>query len=81
MRAIDSLRKEFFSLIKDTGLVDGNTATWNSGGNDENLTRAVICYGLYPGICSVVVCTSPEYLSFSTQQFALFSIYMMTHAA
>ncbi|CAA7045626.1 unnamed protein product [Microthlaspi erraticum] len=54
MRAIDSLRKEFFSLIKDTGLIDGNTATCNSGGNDENLTRAVICYGLYPGICSVV---------------------------
>ncbi|VVB03704.1 unnamed protein product [Arabis nemorensis] len=54
MRAIDSLRKEFFSLLKDTGLIDGNPATCNSGGNDENLTRAVICYGLYPGICSVV---------------------------
>lgn len=62
MRAIDSLRKEFFSLLKDTGLVDGNPATCNSWGNDENLTRAVICYGLYPGICSVVVSTSPEFL-------------------
>ncbi|CAF1997078.1 hypothetical protein HID58_076427 [Brassica napus] len=54
MRAIDSLRKEFFSLLKDTGLIDGTPATCKSGGNDENLTRAVICYGLYPGICSVV---------------------------
>ncbi|KAF8108374.1 hypothetical protein N665_0109s0002 [Sinapis alba] len=54
MRAIDSLRKEFFSLLKNTGLVDGNPATCKSGGNDEKLTRAVICYGLYPGICSVV---------------------------
>ncbi|CAH8381724.1 unnamed protein product [Eruca vesicaria subsp. sativa] len=54
MRAIDSLRKEFFSLLKDTALQDGNPATCKSGGYDENLTRAVICYGLYPGICSVV---------------------------
>ncbi|KAL0657662.1 hypothetical protein Bca4012_078247 [Brassica carinata] len=54
MRAIDSLRKEFFSLLKDTGLIDGTPATCKSGGNDENLTRAVICYALYPGICSVV---------------------------
>ncbi|KAH0850735.1 hypothetical protein HID58_024106 [Brassica napus] len=54
MRAVDSLRKEFFSLLKDTGLIDGTPATCKSGGNDENLTRAVICYGLYPGICSVV---------------------------
>ncbi|CAN7079272.1 unnamed protein product [Brassica oleracea var. botrytis] len=54
MRAIDSLRKEFFSLLKDTGLIDGTPATCKLGGNDENLTRAVICYALYPGICSVV---------------------------
>ncbi|KAG2261721.1 hypothetical protein Bca52824_068800 [Brassica carinata] len=54
MRAIDSLRKEFSSLLKDTGLIDGNPATCKLGGNDDNLIRAVICYGLYPGICSVV---------------------------
>ncbi|XP_023638295.1 DExH-box ATP-dependent RNA helicase DExH5, mitochondrial isoform X3 [Capsella rubella] len=54
MRAIDSLRKEFFSLLKDTGLIDGNPSICNSEGNDANLTRAVICYGMYPGICSVV---------------------------
>lgn len=63
MRAIDSLRKEFFSLLKDTGLIDGTPATCKSGGNDENLTRAVICYALYPGICSVVVSTSPVLLT------------------
>lgn len=55
MKAIDSLRKEFFSLLKDTGLVDSNMATCNVWSYDEHLIRAVICYGLYPGICSVVV--------------------------
>lgn len=54
MKAIDSLRKEFFSLLKDTGLVDGNTTSYNAWSHDEHLIRAVICYGLYPGICSVV---------------------------
>ncbi|XP_062145221.1 DExH-box ATP-dependent RNA helicase DExH5, mitochondrial [Alnus glutinosa] len=54
MKAIDSLRKEFFSLLKDTGLVDGNTTSYNAWSHDEHLVRAVICNGLYPGICSVV---------------------------
>ncbi|CBI26949.3 unnamed protein product, partial [Vitis vinifera] len=54
MKAIDSLRKEFFSLLKDTDLVDGNMATYNAWSYDEHLIRAVICCGLYPGICSVV---------------------------
>ncbi|KAE8077239.1 hypothetical protein FH972_015819 [Carpinus fangiana] len=54
MKAIDSLRKEFFSLLKDTGLVDGNTTSYNAWSHDEHLVRAVICSGLYPGICSVV---------------------------
>lgn len=55
MKAIDSLRKEFYSLLKDAGLVDSNPVTYNVLSYDENLLRAVICYGLYPGICSVVV--------------------------
>lgn len=55
MKAIDSLRKEFYSLLKDTGLVDSNPTTYNVWSYDENLLRAIICYGLYPGICSVVV--------------------------
>ncbi|XP_028094162.1 DExH-box ATP-dependent RNA helicase DExH5, mitochondrial-like isoform X1 [Camellia sinensis] len=54
MKAIDALRREFYSLLKDTGLVDGNTTTCNSWSYDEHLLRAVICYGLYPGICSIV---------------------------
>ncbi|CAK9137165.1 unnamed protein product [Ilex paraguariensis] len=54
MKAIDSLRREFYSLLKDTGLVDSNTTTCNTWSYDEHLMRAVICYGLYPGICSVV---------------------------
>ncbi|XP_073021705.1 DExH-box ATP-dependent RNA helicase DExH5, mitochondrial isoform X2 [Primulina eburnea] len=54
MAAIDSLRKEFYNLLKDTGLVDSNPTTWNTWSYDEHLLRAIICYGLFPGICSVV---------------------------
>ncbi|KAJ8758541.1 hypothetical protein K2173_000262 [Erythroxylum novogranatense] len=54
MKAIDSLRKEFFSLLKDIGLVDANATSCNAWSYDENLIRAIICYGLYPGICSIV---------------------------
>ncbi|PIA33471.1 hypothetical protein AQUCO_04100124v1 [Aquilegia coerulea] len=54
LKAIDSLRKEFFSLLKDTGLVDDDPNVYNGWSNDGALIRAVICTGLYPGICSVV---------------------------
>ncbi|XP_015579120.2 DExH-box ATP-dependent RNA helicase DExH5, mitochondrial isoform X2 [Ricinus communis] len=54
MKAIDSLRKEFLSLLKDAGLVDGSITFCNTWSHEEHLIRAVICYGLYPGICSVV---------------------------
>ncbi|XP_023541029.1 DExH-box ATP-dependent RNA helicase DExH5, mitochondrial-like [Cucurbita pepo subsp. pepo] len=54
MKAIDSLRKEFFSLLRDTGLVDGYLDSYNAWSLDEHLIRAVICYGLYPGVCSIV---------------------------
>lgn len=55
MKAIDALRRDFFSLLRDTSLVDGNTTTSNQWSHDKHLIRAVICYGLYPGISSVVV--------------------------
>lgn len=55
LKAIDSLRKQFTVLLKDTGLVDENFSTCNKWSRDENLVRAVICAGLYPGVCSVVV--------------------------
>ncbi|CAI9096105.1 OLC1v1032182C3 [Oldenlandia corymbosa var. corymbosa] len=61
MKAIDSLRTEFYLLLKDTGLVDSNSAIYNTWSYDEHLVRAVICYGLYPGVCSVV----PNEKSFS----------------
>ncbi|PIN04974.1 ATP-dependent RNA helicase A [Handroanthus impetiginosus] len=54
MKAIDSLREEFYSLLKDMGFVDSNPNTYNVWSYDEHLVRAVICYGLYPGVCSVV---------------------------
>ncbi|KAF2310897.1 hypothetical protein GH714_018247 [Hevea brasiliensis] len=54
MKAIDSLRKEFFTLLKDAGLVDSNTTICNAWSHEEHLIRSVICYGLYPGLSSVV---------------------------
>ncbi|XP_010926080.1 DExH-box ATP-dependent RNA helicase DExH3 [Elaeis guineensis] len=54
LKAIDSLRKQFLFLLKDTGLVDENFSTCNKWSRDENLVRAVVCAGLYPGVCSVV---------------------------
>ncbi|KAK8965211.1 putative pre-mRNA-splicing factor ATP-dependent RNA helicase [Platanthera guangdongensis] len=54
LKAIDSLRNQFHFLLKDTGLVDENIAPCNIWYRDENLVRAVICAGLFPGICSVV---------------------------
>lgn len=62
MKAIDALRREFYSLLRDTGLVDSTTTTCNSWSYDMHLLRAVICYGLYPGICSVVVSQWHPYL-------------------
>lgn len=55
MKAIDSLRKEFFSFLKDVGLVNSDMASNDLWSNDTHLVRAIICYGLYPGVCSVVV--------------------------
>uniref|UniRef100_A0A1D1YGD6 RNA helicase n=1 Tax=Anthurium amnicola TaxID=1678845 RepID=A0A1D1YGD6_9ARAE len=54
LRAIDSLRKQFLLLLKDASLVDDSPSMFNKWCRDENLVRAVICAGLYPGICSVV---------------------------
>ncbi|KAJ4838975.1 hypothetical protein Tsubulata_017379 [Turnera subulata] len=54
LRAIDSLRKQFFWLLKDAGLIGEKTENCNIWSYDEHLIRAVICAGLFPGICSVV---------------------------
>ncbi|GFY95630.1 DEA(D/H)-box RNA helicase family protein [Actinidia rufa] len=54
LKAIDSLRKQFFYLLKDTSLVDNNIETCNTWSHDGHLVRAIICAGLFPGICSVV---------------------------
>lgn len=53
LKAVDSLRKQFFHLLKDTGLVD-NIESCNQWSHDQHLIRALICAGLFPGICSVV---------------------------
>ncbi|XP_057415627.1 DExH-box ATP-dependent RNA helicase DExH3 [Lotus japonicus] len=54
LKAIDSLRKQFFYLLKDIGLVDNNSETHNTWSREDHLVRAVICAGLYPGVSSVV---------------------------
>ncbi|KAJ8553471.1 hypothetical protein K7X08_024149 [Anisodus acutangulus] len=53
LRGMDSVRKQFLHLLKDIGLVD-SFQSCNAWSNDENLVRAIICGGLFPGICSVV---------------------------
>lgn len=55
LKAIDSLRKQFLPLLKESGLVDVDLIACNKWSRDESLVRAVICAGLYPGVCSVVV--------------------------
>ncbi|KAF3795012.1 DExH-box ATP-dependent RNA helicase [Nymphaea thermarum] len=54
MRAMDSLRKQFLSLLKDAGLVGDGADFCNMWSCDEYLIRSVICAGLYPGVCSAV---------------------------
>ncbi|KAH9602084.1 hypothetical protein KSS87_013738 [Heliosperma pusillum] len=54
LKAIDSLRRQFFSLLKDTGLVDPDKDMSNKWSHDVHLIRAIICAGLFPGVCSVV---------------------------
>ncbi|KAK6127667.1 hypothetical protein DH2020_038583 [Rehmannia glutinosa] len=53
LKAIESLKKQFLYLLKDIGLVE-NVESCNKWSHDEHLIRAVICTGLFPGICSVV---------------------------
>lgn len=54
LKAIDSLRKQFFHLLKDTGLIDDEVMSRNAWSDDKHIMRAVLCAGLYPGVCSVV---------------------------
>ncbi|KAG7032056.1 DExH-box ATP-dependent RNA helicase DExH5, mitochondrial, partial [Cucurbita argyrosperma subsp. argyrosperma] len=68
MKAIDSLRKEFFSLLRDTGLVDEHSNTYNAWSLDERLIRAVICCGLYPGVCSIVMQHNEKSFSLKTME-------------
>ena len=55
MKAMDSSRKQFFSLLKDTGLVGPDNESCNKWSHDVHLVRSIICAGLFPGVCSVVV--------------------------
>ncbi|XP_047330377.1 DExH-box ATP-dependent RNA helicase DExH3-like isoform X2 [Impatiens glandulifera] len=66
MKAIDSLRKQFFNLLKDAGFIDNSTETCNTWSRDEHLVRAVICSGLFPGICSVV--NKAKYIKLKTME-------------
>ncbi|KAF6137404.1 hypothetical protein GIB67_036441 [Kingdonia uniflora] len=64
LKAIDSLRKQFFFQLKGTGLIDEDQTTSNAWSHDEHLIRAVTCAGLYPGVCSVV--NKKKYVSLKT---------------
>ncbi|CAH8254939.1 unnamed protein product [Arabidopsis lyrata] len=53
LKAMDSMRKQFFNLLKEASLID-NIEGCSKLSHDEHLVRAIICAGLFPGICSVV---------------------------
>ncbi|PWA60265.1 RNA helicase HrpA [Artemisia annua] len=53
MKAIDSLRREFKSVLRDIRLVDNKMTNYNTYSYDDHVIRAVICYGLYPNVCSI----------------------------
>lgn len=54
LKAIDSLKKQFYYLLKDSGLVDNNLDNFNTWSHDEHMIRAIISAGLFPGLCSVI---------------------------
>ncbi|KAL9267626.1 DExH-box ATP-dependent RNA helicase DExH3-like protein [Drosera capensis] len=54
LKAIDSLRKQFYSLLTDTGLIDQRSDSCDMFSHDEHLVRSIICAGLFPGVSSVV---------------------------
>lgn len=76
LRAIDSLRKQFYFLLKDAGLVDPKTENCNCWSHDEHLIRAIICAGLFPGVCSVVVSIAIIFLRTSVYFLFTFLFYL-----
>ncbi|KAJ3700747.1 hypothetical protein LUZ61_004452 [Rhynchospora tenuis] len=74
LRAIESLKKQFLSLLKDTGLVDGTIDKCNQWSRDESLVRAIICAGLYPGVSSVV--NKEKSISLKTMEDGQVMLYM-----
>lgn len=54
LKAMDSMRKQFFNLLKEASLID-NIEGCSKLSHDEHLVRAIICAGMFPGVCSVVV--------------------------
>lgn len=74
LRAIDSLRKQFFYLLKDICLVNNNSETYNTWSHEEHLLRAVICAGLFPGISSVVVINSTSPFNLRVTSIFYFSL-------
>lgn len=68
LKAIDSLRKQFIFSLRDSGLTD-DISGCNKWSGDQSIVRAVICAGLYPGVCSVIVSHFNFILHFSAPLF------------
>lgn len=54
-QAVDSFPMEFQSALINNDLIDNKTTIDNAYIHEGHLVRVAICYGLYPGVCSVVV--------------------------
>uniref|UniRef100_A0A7N0V7U3 RNA helicase n=1 Tax=Kalanchoe fedtschenkoi TaxID=63787 RepID=A0A7N0V7U3_KALFE len=54
MKDIDSLRNQLFFVLKETGFADSNINQSNRFSHDEHIIRAIMCAGLFPGLCSIM---------------------------
>lgn len=78
LKAIESLRKQFFYLLKDIGLVNDKPETYNAWSHEVHLIRAVICAGLFPGISSVMVTNTASPFNYFVSEMFSFHFYLFT---
>jgi len=53
LQGMNSLRRQFASLLTDAGFLGSDTDQVNANSGDRDLVRGVICAGMFPGVVSV----------------------------
>ena len=54
LKDMESMRKQFFFLLKEASLID-NTEGCSKLSYNDHIVHAIFCAALFPGICSVDV--------------------------